>query len=167
MLYVFELPHGWLKFGVAERGAWERFEAFGFWHMRHPEILCNKLAFDDVQLIAVFEGGLQAEAQIKSVAKPCMSEFYAPERRDELMAACQILTPLPMPPRPCSLQERRCMRSCCLGLDAQFGNRRLHHIERSQKAGQKTPCEVCGKLVTVIADKRKRHQKSKQCRSAQ
>lgn len=162
-LYIFQLEHGWCKFGVSAGCPWVRYERHGFWGLQHPPCLCGKLGPDHVDLIYVFRGGLAEEAAIKASHPPDMSEFYL-NRLDELLAACAQFERLPLPPRPPIINERKDMRGCCLELG---NSKRQSHVLRSHVTkGKKEPCPLCGKVVAVRRDKLKAHQASSACRRA-
>ena len=164
MLYIFECVGGWHKVGISATCPWERFRKFSFWHMRHDPALCNRLGFKDVQLVFLFEGGADEEAALHQQHPPDVSEFYRPGRLPEILAALSHLAPLPLPPRPAELNERKWKRGCCLGLSE---NRRANHVARAARTnGETAPCAKCGRIVSIRKDKLKQHQRSMVCRSA-
>ena len=163
VLYIFKI-HGWYKFGVAARCPWERFQQYGFWHMQHPTELCNRLNFDDVELVNVFKGGLDQELAIKTAYPGDVSEFYANDRYAKLLDLCKNLEKMSLPERPATMNEPKNFRGCCLQLGH---SKRLKHVWRSKATkGKNAACPKCGKVVSIRFDKLLQHQRSRTCTGA-
>ena len=166
MLYLFkvrDLPY--IKMGFTGSCPWRRI-ATGFWSNLHPSDCCNKLGWQDLELIALFPGSLEDEAAIKKTLPPSIGEFWPADTLDSLQSSLALLgPPIPLPSRPaeppevdrheeklpcCSGQTIRCFKC-----DKTFT--RWHHLKQhlQSHADIKDSCGGCG--LKVLKRNMKRH----------
>ena len=160
VLYIFKI-HGFWKLGVAKECAWKRFKEKGFWHLQHPKELCKRLSFADVELVHLFQGGLDEELAIKAAHPGDVGEFYTGDRYAEILSACAHLNALPLPPRPAAMNEHKNFRGCCLDLG--HDRRQDHTLRSALTKGRRAPCKKCGKKLSIRTDKIEQHQRGRNC----
>jgi len=170
MLYIFKvrgLP--FIKAGFTRTCVWERV-ARGFWSNVHPKDCCGALAWEDLELIALYPGTLEGEAALKEAIPPTAGEFWPKEQLEPIQAFLGEL--LPLPERPATPPEvQRCEEKlpCCSGntiscfqCDKTFN--RWHHLKQhlQSHAAIKDACGRCG--LKVLKRNLKRHETS--CKKA-
>ena len=75
MIYIFRVVGaGFVKLGFTHGSPWTRV-ATGFWSNIHPKACCHKLGWDNLELLAVFDGSIEAELAIKQAIPPHFGEF--------------------------------------------------------------------------------------------
>ena len=98
----------------------------GFWRLVHPKACCNRLGWDDLELLGLFPGDLADEARLQARVPPECGEFWPLERLPELRRSLTELAmekgcaeeeaELPLPPHPeAPLQGRGEERFECCG----------------------------------------------------
>ncbi len=76
MIYIFRVGDaGFLKLGFTRGSPWTRV-ATGFWSNLHPAACCQKLGWDDLELLHCFAGDEEAEKAIKQQVPPHFGEFW-------------------------------------------------------------------------------------------
>ena len=170
MLYIFKvrgLP--FIKAGFTRTCVWERI-ATGFWSNVHPKDCCNSLAWEDLELLALYPGTEEQEAALKKALPPAAGEFWPEDQLEPIKAYLGL--PLPLPERPASPPEvQRCEEKlpCCSGetiscfkCDKTFN--RWHHLRQhlQSHAAIKDACGRCG--LKVLKRNLKRHETS--CKKA-
>ena len=161
-IYVFDFGP-FVKLGWTRPGPYERL-ATGFWHVKHPPVLCERL--DQCELLHLWEGCLELEQALHELLLPDCGEFYRRGRLPEIVSfLANVLEPLALPRDP-GLQARTPrMLVCCDPCRAFPEYRREDHARRSVATKNvKAPCRLCGRLVAVRSDKLKQHQKSTGCK---
>ena len=171
MLYIFkvrDLP--FIKFGFTRICIWERI-ATGFWSNVRPKDCCGALAWDDLEVLALYPGTEEGEKALKEAIPPTAGEFWPEEQLEPIQA--YLGEPLPLPERPSSpplvdWQEEK--RPCCSGkiiqcfkCDKTFNL--WHHLTQHLKshAGIKdASCRRCG--LKLAKRNLKRHEVS--CKKA-
>ena len=165
MIYIFAFP-GFFKLGYASCP--HRRRAMGFWHNSHPPGLCGRLG--ECTLTHLFEGTEDLERALHALLLPDHGEFYVEERLPGVLAMLALtLEPLPLPSEahlaPQSQPLASMLRPCCGGDHGGF--QRDDHARRSYATrGEKAPCGVCGRVVSIRHDKLKQHQRTKACRES-
>ena len=168
MLYVFRVRGApYVKMGFTASCPWRRI-AQGFWSNLHPTECCGKLAWEDLELLALFAGDEAQEAALKQKLPPVRGEFWHESLEQALLAAMRALLPeLPLPPRPetapevehreerlpcCGAPQFKC---CQCGRAFDRGHYLRQHLESHRQ--KKVSCR-CGALV--IKRNLVRHQKT-------
>lgn len=170
MLYIFKVVDtGFVKLGFTHGNPWKRV-ATGFWSNIHPKACCHKLGFDNLELVACFEGDEKVEAAVKEALPPHFGEFWPDKQITELLCLCWKLCGnkfLPEPERPEQPPEvERATEKlpCCGGptffcIPCGVGFKRAHHLRQHLQSvhimSQKVKCP-CGQRV--IQRNLKRHQ---------
>jgi len=161
-IYIFDFGP-YIKLGWTSPGPYERLAA-GFWHVKHPRVLCKRL--DQCELLHLWEGSLKLERAIHELLLPDCGEFYRKERLPEIVSFLKnVLEPLVLPRDPGIQPWTPRMCVCCDPLRAFPECNREDHARRSVATkGQKAACRLCGKLVAIRTDKLKQHQNSAGCK---
>ena len=166
MLYLFKVRDApFIKMGFTRSCPWRRI-ATGFWSNLHPTDCCDKLGWEDLELVAVFPGSLEDEKSIKKTFPPTVGEFWPEQMVNVLKSTLGFLGgELPLPPRPLAPPEvERCEEKlpCCSGqtircfkCDKTF--HRWHHLKQhlQSHADVKDSCGGCG--LKVLKRNLKRH----------
>lgn len=168
MLYVFQISStGFVKMGHTLDDPWRR-AATGFWSNIHPTELCHKLGWENLQLLALYDGSEAIEQAIKDAIPPTRGEFWPlgllPALQRELGSRCSSLPLPPKPSQPPTVDRDVEKLSCCSGIiytcsDCGHTFKRSHHLDQHHRAVHmkiKVPCTVCG--MKVIKRNLKRHQ---------
>ena len=161
-IYIFGFGDAWVKMGYASKGPYVR-KSMGFWHVAHPPELCGRL--DDCRLLHLWSGSLPLEQALHQVLAPDCGEFYRAERLPEILAFLgnaleSLVLPVdpglePWPPRKLN---------CCDPERRHPDFRREEHGCRSYATkGRTAPCDLCGTVVSIRADKLKQHQQTAKC----
>ena len=141
--------------------------ATGFWSNIHPKACCDRLGWDNLELLAVFDGSIEAEVAIKQAIPPHFGEFWPECQLDSLLYSAALLcAPLPLPgkpERPAEVERVTEKLPCCGGLefycdDCGVGFKREHHLRQHHEScrGLKLQCSGCGKRS--LRRNLKRHQ---------
>jgi len=171
MIYVASFRDGWYKVGFTTQDVWDRSRTF--WVVKHPPALCGRLGLPDLDVVALFAGGLSDEQAIFASHPPCCGEFYHEETlpRATLLAAIGLPS-LPVPPRPSDLTGTQERLPCCgapgytcfkCGLFFARACKLHQHLNDVHRPDSHPRCP-CGKRV--IPRNLKRHQASGSCRAA-
>ena len=158
MLYIFRVVGtDYVKLGFTRGDPWKR-AATGFWSNVHPPACCGRLAWEDLELVALFSGSLPDEAAVQRVLPPAVGEFWLEEELDALLRAVGALCEeLPAPPKPDVPPEvaRRTEKLPCCGApryicgvcSASF--QREHHVwqHRESCEDRRVSCSACHKKV--------------------
>jgi len=168
MLYVFRVCGvPWVKMGFTSVCPWRRISN-GFWSNVHPPACCGHLGWDDLELIALFSGGLCEEAAVKSCLPPSCGEFWPEEMLAPILLTLRYLLPaLPLPVRPNAAPDvGRCRehlpccgaaKHVCFTCGASFARWHLLVQHKEGHRDQKVAC-TCG--LRVLKRNLKRRQKS-------
>jgi hypothetical protein len=172
MLYVLRVRDApWVKMGFTSGSIWRRI-ATGLWSNVHPDGCCGRLAWEDLELLALFGGTADDERMLQQELPPERGEFWPLEQLEALLVKMARLPTLPLPPRPeqppnvdrkpeklvcCGGEWHRC--SSC---DKKFT--REQHLAKHQRShmGVKVACGRC--KTRVVKENLKRHRESKKCR---
>lgn len=167
MIYIFRVGDaGFLKLGFTRGSPWTRV-ATGFWSNLHPAACCQKLGWDDLELLHCFAGDEEAEKAIKQQVPPHSGEFW-PECQLEALLACvaSLCDPLPVPEKPEQRPEVERFTEklpCCGGPQhhcesCQVTFLREHHLRQHYESckGWKVQCAGCVK--GFLKRNLKRHQ---------
>ena len=127
MLYIFRvLGSVYVKLGITSGSPWKR-AATGFWPNVRPDACCGCLGWENLELVALFSGGLADEAALKRALPPAVGEFWTEQEVDALLrAAWALCDELPTPPKPDEPPEvaRRTEKlPCCGGYKYSWGLR--------------------------------------------
>lgn len=167
MLYVFRIVGtGYVKMGFTRGNPWRRVST-GFWSNVHPSDCCHKLGWENLELVALFEGDMTVEFAIKSVVHPFCGEFWADSKLKLLLNMMEFLcVKLPLPSKPLQplLVDRGVVkRPCCGGniftcADCDRTFNCLHHLIQHNESHMKlkVSCTACGK--GVLKRNLKRHE---------
>ena len=156
MLYIFRVVGtGFVKCGFTHGSPWTRV-ATGFWSNIHPKACCHKLGWDDLELLAVFDGSREAEVAIKQAIPPHFGEFWPECQLESLLETASLLGPslaLPEKPNQCPEVERVTEKLPCCGgpeffcesCDVSF--KRAHHLRQHYESCRewKSECIRCGR----------------------
>jgi hypothetical protein len=156
MIYIFRVVGaGFVKLGFTHGSPWTRV-ATGFWSNIHPKACCNKLGWDNLELLAVFDGSIEAELAIKQAIPPHFGEFWPECQLEALLnSVASLCSPLPLPVKPDQPPEvERATEKlpCCGGpeffcdsCNASF--HRAHHLRQHLQScrGWKVSCYGCGR----------------------
>ena len=142
MIYIFKIVGtDFIKLGFTQGNPWTRV-ATGFWSNLHPAECCGKLGWDNLELVALFNGTKATEYCIKTAwLKPVVGEFWYENQLRELICLCSGLCAggmLPLPERPTQPPEvERATEklSCCGGPIFSCGDcnakfKRAHHLHQ-------------------------------------
>jgi hypothetical protein len=178
-LYVFEVGGtAYFKMGFTAVCPWMRVSC-GLWSNVHPTACCDKLGWDNLELVALFEGTMADEKALQEAIPPERGEFWPSSRYEELLKAMsdklveKVLPPRPSTPPRLGRGEERL--SCCLGgrdfkcgvCAKVFARHHLlvqHRASHSMTADRVT-CRRCG----LVGLKRnifcKRHRETAACKA--
>ena len=190
VLYIFEvLGTDYVKMGFTSGSPWGRIRD-GFWknvHPEGPEGCCGKLAWDNLNLIALVPGDLADEASVKQAVPPEVGEFWPREQLEVLRLALKVQActrgcdndswELPLPPKPvapllgCGEEKMVCCGGSllpCYGCGQLFKlwiRLQTHKRESCPASAEPPPaCRFCG--TRVITRHMKRHEEqSKRCQA--
>jgi hypothetical protein len=168
MLYIFRVVGtGCVKMGFTRGDVWKRV-ATGFWSNVHPATCCGRLGWDNLELLACFDGDEKIEAAIKEALPPHTGEFWPDEQITELLGLCWTLCGrkfLPEPERPEQPPEvqRRVEKLPCCGVPRHVCNmcrmsfQREHHMRQHQESctDRRISCAAC--QTRVLRRNLKRH----------
>ena len=163
MLYIFA-HRRWFKMGITRYCPWRRLMYNGgFWVAKHPLELCLQLGSEQFELRALFEGGFEEEAALKSLFPPACGEFWPQEDLERILSMARLmLRELPMPPyRPDMEGIRRELLPCCkdrLGMETRAftcrdcGKQFARHVHMQNHRNDvhkklKVACKTCSKMV--------------------
>ena len=193
MLYIFSIEGtDFVKAGFTAGCPWGRVRD-GFWPLVHPEECCGKLAWENLQLLALSPGTMVDEALMQECVPPVAGEFWRRQDLDPLGLFFKVQSisehgcdnenwELPLPPKPETPPLGRGIekRPCCGGVSAVcYACRKsftlwIHlstHMREScparREAGweaARVGCGVCAR--PVIQRNLKRHQDSQKCKSS-
>ena len=111
MLYIFSIEGtDFVKAGFTSGCPWGRVRD-GFWRLVHPPDCCDKLGWENLQLLALSPGNLEDEALLKECAPPVAGEFWRRESLSTLLMFFKFQAigvhdydeenwQLPLPPKP-------------------------------------------------------------------
>ena len=86
-LYVFEIKGAaYVKMGFTTASPWSRVSE-GFWSNVHPTACCNKLGWQDLSLLALFEGSRAEERALQEAIPPECGEFWPSSQCEEILQA--------------------------------------------------------------------------------
>ena len=179
MIYIFKVVGTeFVKLGFTQGNPWKR-AATGFWSNVHPVECCGRLGWDNLELVALFEGTKWCETWIKesSFVKPYVGEFWLEDQLTALLRLCGGLCssgPLPLPEKPSHPPEvERATEKlpCCGGPEffcnsCSAGFKRAHHLRQHMQSckGKKVACSGCSRKV--IHRNLKRHQSACKAQAA-
>ena len=129
MLYLLRFD-GWVKFGWCER--WEFRAQRGFWHLKHPPPLCNKL--EDYKVVKLYVGGSKEfEKAVHKSTEGGVGEFYPEASLPSLLEKLAGLEEVPIPPTPaCRIVVKKACcggtKHVCFGCGTKFS--RKEHLTR-------------------------------------
>ena len=169
MLYIFKVVDtGFVKLGFTHGSPWKRV-ATGFWSNIHPKACCHKLGWDNLELVACFDGDEKVEAAVKEALPPHFGEFWPDEQITELLCLCwqlcgrKFLPEPEKPEQPPEVERATEKLPCCGGLEfycdaCKVGFKRKHHLRQHHEScrGLKLKCGDCGKRT--LQRNLKRHQ---------
>ena len=172
MLYIFKVVDApFIKMGFTGSCPWQRI-ATGFWSNIHPLQCCSKLGWQDLELVALYAGGLDVEAAVKASIPPVSGEFWAEDMLKPLMTLLGFLggkgIAPPRPERPPPVDRPVEKLPCCGGrafncwrCDMTF--QRAHHLRQHLEShgGSKVACSRCS--LRVLKRNLKRHESN--CRA--
>ena len=178
MLYVFAIgAEPWVKFGYTNHpNPWRRVIR-GFWSNAHPPEVCGHLGYGDLELLALFEGGLAEEQALQHHVPADFFEFCRRSRLPLILAALGEMgvAALPLEPKPDWTEPTPTRRPCCGGKQyrcarcpatfATCAHLKQHVRDKHINQDVRTCCPKCGKGVKH-ARNLKAHQASKACRGA-
>ena len=177
-LYVFRIAGtDWLKFGSTDCASpWKRARR-GFWSNEHPEAVCKRLGYDDLELLAWSRGGTRqaeeaAQKELRAAKADGKGEFWPIERLEEIRAKMKAIAigagapeeELPLVPKPAQPPEgtprRLEMLGCCTGRPKRqcphcpYEAEREHHMKQHLTEScpglgktNKVDCVHCGSRV--------------------
>lgn len=166
MLYIFRVVGtGCLKMGFTRGDVWKRV-ATGFWSNVHPATCCGRLGWANLELLALFSGGVPDEEAVKQVLPPTVGEFWPEEELEALTRAIAALcVELPLPPKPEVPPEvsRRVEKLPCCGAPrhvcraCRVSFQREHHMWQHQEScmDRRVSCGAC--QTRVLRRNLKRH----------
>jgi DNA-directed RNA polymerase subunit RPC12/RpoP len=167
MLYVFQISNtGFVKMGYTRGNPWRR-AATGFWSNIHPTECCHNLGWENLQLLALYDGSEIIEAAIKEALPPTRGEFWSHELLPALLRVLGFLcSSLPLPSKPSQPPpvDRHLEKLPCCGAptytcsDCGRAFNRHHHLVQHREGHMNVniACTACGR--TVLKRNLKRHQ---------
>lgn len=172
MLYIFRmLKAPFLKAGFTNSCPYERSRRF--WTVKHPAELCGKLAFEDSELVAVFQGDMSGEKLLQEAFPDRSGEFWDMDKLDAMLAYMrEKFIELPLPERLDIAAEEAIEKLPCCGAPSlicfQCGKAFPRWIKLKQHLDDvhrnaKVRCP-CGSFQ--IERNLKRHQATKGCKQA-
>jgi len=176
MLYVLRVRDApWVKMGFTSGSIWRRI-ATGLWSNVHPKACCKRLAWEDLELLALFSGTVDDESALKLELPPECGEFWPLDQLEQLLAMMARLPALPLPPRPeqpPNVDRKPEKLECCGGASftcstckptKTFSRWNIFAKHRRSHMGVKVTCSRCH--AEVAKENLKRHHESKKCRDA-
>lgn len=135
MLYAFAMEK-FVKLGWS-RDPWRRV-AFGFQENVHPEALCNKLAFEDADLLCAWTCPEESteKALHKKFAGKGVGEFYSREVFEEFIA-----------PELCAFEKIELVRPSAADVEAIRRSFERQPTRRECCSGQSCVCFSCGQRL--------------------
>jgi hypothetical protein len=158
MIYIFRVVDtGFVKLGFTQGNPWTRV-ATGFWSNIHPKACCHKLGWDNLELLALFDGSKAVEAEIRAAVPPTRGEFWPEHLLQLLLNLSGLLCPsLPLPERPAQPPEvdRAAERLACCGgpifccSTCSLTFKRAHHLRQHLEScmSVKVACTACSKQM--------------------
>ncbi len=181
-IYIFKVgDSGFFKLGFTRGCPWKRI-ASGVWSNVHPEACCNKLGFENLNLLALYKGTLEQEQALQALNPyPENGEFWPDWLRETILDALKRQHEMQMIPEKPDLRTQagvsrrsEAKRVCCTGgqdfkcffCDKVF--RRFHHLLQHQfsahSSNGRTTCQNCGTTGLTRNILHKRHTNSAKCR---
>jgi hypothetical protein len=180
-IYLFQVGDtGFFKLGFTRGCPWVRV-ALGVWNNVHPKECCNKLGFENLQLLALYKGTLEQEQAIQAL-NPFREngEFWPDWMRWRVLFSLRGHEVQTIPEKPeLRMQEgihrhNEAKLLCCTGgqefkcwtCDMVFT--RYHHLVQhkisAHTSNGRTTCQNCGAKGLTRNMLHKRHTNSAKCR---